>query len=230
MGIISLFPIEHSHTMYFQILSLSMCLVLYRFIVVCEGTRGTAKFLLVETNPANITNSSDNITSGGEDYQWSSATQIWGQCSRYKPCNFGYGDCNTDSDCNPRHELVCGEHNCLDFNQKAHSLMDCCISKDYRFYSAGKAKTHYAYYLGRYVLTKLKFDKKCYPKSSIYKHEFKELYLFVNCLNHWVIDAKVNPNKAVLFHLANSNYPVYMGWYYHKPGGGVVKDDTIRVK
>jgi len=51
----------------------------------------------------------------------------WNFCTSDKPCDLGYGDCDTDKDC--KAGLRCGINNCRKWHKNAHHLADCCEKK-----------------------------------------------------------------------------------------------------
>ena len=63
------------------------------------------------------------------DKECNPAKNDWHCCTASNPCGPGKGDCDNDDDC--AGDLVCGDHNCGDFEGDfffAHPNMDCCAS------------------------------------------------------------------------------------------------------
>ena len=97
--------------------------------------------------------------------------------------------------------------------------------------SSGGVKKHYCTALGRYVNTGrvLTFPGQCTPNLPIYKHEFTNIYLFVNCLDDWVISYDINHNIANIFgDKPSKQTPPITGWHYWN-GGTSFSDTTMRV-
>jgi len=92
----------------------------------CNSQDGKKKRTRKCNNPA--------PANGGKPCPGSSTEEIncagsihWSFCTRAKPCDLGFGDCDRDSEC--KGDLVCGTDNCRDFNSQDHPKADCCMKK-----------------------------------------------------------------------------------------------------
>jgi len=182
----------------FHILSVLMC------VKICG-----AKLLLVETKDTNNTETENNETGlkisdkGLKNKRTGLKNNERGLAKKLF---------NLTSDTKDQDEITSGEDYMIGTNDG--------FAPSYMVISEGGVKKNYGDVLGLYVQTggTTNFPgQKCNPRLPIYKHESKNIYLYVQC-GSWVINHSLNPNAANIFAFKTKEPIPVKGWRYWHHG------------